>query len=202
MDASLTTLIPANAYRRVRWRNDAGWTREIIAAPDDDAISDLPWRWRMSIAEIERDGAFSTFPGVERECMLLRGDGLRLRFGAGATRMLSPPFGRLRFEGERDVDANLVDGRVEVLNLMWKRDRMDAATWHRPLVGSMLVFVDPGSCWLVHVLAGEADLGGRDGGITLSTGDTACLHAGDTRARHVLQGGGELWLARLSAPEC
>ena len=42
-------LIPANEYRRERWKNGLGWTREIVRMPDSDA-----WDWRLSIAEIER----------------------------------------------------------------------------------------------------------------------------------------------------
>src|SRR5690606_4394683 len=42
--------IAANEYRRVRWRNGLGWTREIARMPHGDAFD-----WRLSIAEIERD---------------------------------------------------------------------------------------------------------------------------------------------------
>ena len=50
-------------YRRERWRNGLGWTREILRLPaqGDD------WALRLSVAEIEQDAAFSAFPGVERE---------------------------------------------------------------------------------------------------------------------------------------
>ena len=65
-------VIPANEYRRVRWKNGLGWTREIVRVPDND-----DWDWRLSIAEIERDAAFSSFPGIDRELVLLRGNGLR-----------------------------------------------------------------------------------------------------------------------------
>ena len=35
-------VIPANEYRRVRWRNQLGWTREIVKVPDGD-----DWGWRL-----------------------------------------------------------------------------------------------------------------------------------------------------------
>ena len=31
-----------------------------------------------------------------------------------------------------------------------------AELWHRPLVGAMVVFVDPGSTWVLHLLGGRA----------------------------------------------
>ena len=58
--------LPAHEYRRERWRNGHGWTREVLRMPE--AAED--WDWRLSIAEIERDAPFSAFPGVERELVL------------------------------------------------------------------------------------------------------------------------------------
>jgi environmental stress-induced protein Ves len=63
--------LPANEYRRERWRNQLGWTREIYRQPQDDA----DWSWRASIAEVDRDAPFSAFPGCDRELVLLAGDG-------------------------------------------------------------------------------------------------------------------------------
>lgn len=199
MPAPPVTLLPSNTYRRVRWRNGAGWTREIMSWPSDGAV-DAPtsWLWRISIAEVEADGPFSSFPGVERECLLLRGEGLQLQIDTVGDRTLLPPFGRQRFGGDLATAATRIDGRVEVFNLMWRRDHIQAASWHRPLVGSMVVFVDPGSYWLLHVLAGSAHLGEGDARRTLSAGDTALLGAADVRARHALEGGGELFLVRLA----
>ena len=80
-------VIPANEYVRMRWRNGAGWTRAILQAgrTGADTGTDAPdWDWRLSIAEIEQPGPFSRFPGVERELVLLQGDGLALHFDGNA----------------------------------------------------------------------------------------------------------------------
>jgi len=185
-------VIPANEYRRERWRNGAGWTREICRAPGRD-----DWDWRLSIAEIEQDAPFSTFSGVDRELVLLSGNGLRLRFDDGATHQLDPPHGRLRFSGERSVTGELLDGRTEDFNLMWRRDAVATRLWHRPLVGPMVIFVDPGSTWVVHLLAGDAHFAADAGLPPLAMADTALLGPGDARRRHVLEGGGEALLIRI-----
>ena len=73
-------VIPANEYRRERWRNGLGWTREIHAAASRAAASPAAadpaagdsWEWRLSIAEIEHDAPFSSFPGVDRELVLAK----------------------------------------------------------------------------------------------------------------------------------
>ena len=133
-------VIPANEYRRVRWKNGTGWTREIVRMPDSE-----DWSWRLSIAEIEQDGPFSVFPGIDRELVLIRGNGLRLRFGDGEVHELQPPHERIRFAGERVVDGELLQGPTHDFNLMWRRDTIAAELLHRPLVGPMLFFTEPGT---------------------------------------------------------
>ncbi len=190
---SALRIITSNACRRERWRNGAGWTRAIHAEPDtpDD------WAWRLSVAEIEADGPYSRFDGIEREQVLLSGDGLRLDFADGASHMLLPPHQSLRFAGERVVSATRIDGRVEVFNLMWRRDAVGVQLWRRPLVGAMVLFVDPGITWAVHLLGGHARFGGA-ATAALAAGDTALLGSDGRRTRHVIEGGGEALLARIT----
>lgn len=230
-------VIPACEYRRERWRNQLGWTREIatghvdpelVVVPGTGAAADVDsasargsdhigrqagnhpssskamapgagtdWDWRLSIAEIEQDADFSGFPGVERELVLLSGNGLRLQFDGGQTQTLLPPHGRARFSGESRVRGELVDGRTTDFNLMWRRDRVDAELWHRPLVGPMVIFAAPHACWAVHLFAGQARFADASGLPPMEAGDTAILAGGAARVRHVLDGGGEALVIRL-----
>ena len=192
--AAFARHLPANEYRRLRWRNGLGWTREIHAG---SLAAREGWDWRLSIAEIEADGAYSAFPGLEREQVLLSGDGLALDFGDGQERVLAPPHGRQRFGGDAVVQARLRGSRVEVFNLMWHPGRVAPRLWHRPLVGSMLLFVDPGSTWAVHVMAGQATVGSDHAIPLLEMGDSALLATGDERRRYVIEGAGELLLVRV-----
>jgi hypothetical protein len=192
MDRS--TVIAANEYRRERWKNGRGWTREIVRAPADG-----PWNWRLSIAEIEQDAPFSEFPGIDRELVLLQGNGLRLRFADGEIHTLHPPHQRLRFAGERAVSGELVDGLTHDFNLMWRRDAIDAELLYRPLVGPMLFFADPDTTWAVHLIAGQATFDRTSGLPPLWQGDTALLVACEGRTRYALEGGGELLAIKLTS---
>ena len=187
-------VLAANEYRRERWRNQLGWTREILRSP---VTGD--WDWRMSIAEIEQDAEFSAFPGVERELVLLSGNGLRLRFDDGQSEELQPPHDRLRFAGERAVRGELIDGPTHDFNLMWRRDHVQAQLWHRPLVGPMVIFAEPGATWAVHLVSGHARFADDSGLPQLQAGDTAVFVAGRQRLRHVLDGGGEALLIRITS---
>ena len=190
-------VLRASAYARMRWKNGTGWTSEILKVHASDERDTNDWLWRLSIAEIDQDAPFSAFPGVERELVLLSGNGLRLRFDDGDTHELLPPHDKLRFAGERTAFGELVDGPTRDFNLMWKRDAVDAQLWHRPLVGTMVLFVEPGETWAVHALAGQARFADDSGLGEVNLGDTAILVAGNARRRYVLDGGGELLLIRI-----
>lgn len=184
-------VIAAADYRRERWRNGLGWTREILCLPGDG-----DWSLRLSIAEIERDAAFSAFPGVERELVLLQGNGVRLRFEDGRVETLLPPYQRARFPGEALVAGELIDGVTHDFNVMWRRDALQVDVLHRPLAGRMVFFTELGVAWAIHLLAGQArfDAGSGLGG--MAAGDTAWLGAG-TREGHGVDGAGELLAVRI-----
>lgn len=181
-------LLPATSHRRERWRNGGGWTREILREP-----SQGDWQWRASVAEVGRDGPFSAFPGCDREIVLLAGQGMTLVFDDGRTHALVPPHGRLRFPGEHAPHARLVEGPTVDFNLIWRRDAVAATLLHRPIVGSMLFFGEPGVTWLLYVMAGQV----RTPAGVLEMGDAAriAIAAGE---RRVIEGGGELLLAKLA----
>lgn len=187
--------IPANEYRRVRWKNGLGWTREILRWPEDRD----DWDWRLSIAEVDQAGPFSAFEGCERELVLLSGQGMRLQFEDGERVELSPPHGRHRFSGERALSAELLDGPTQDYNLIWRRDRIDAQLLHRPLVGPMVFFAEAGVRWAVYVLSGHARVKDHPNIPRLELGDTAVIETGHGEAhRLILDGAGELLLVRLA----
>ena len=122
---------------------------------------------------------------------------MRLRFDDGSVHDLLPPHDRLQFAGERVAFGELIDGATRDFNLMWKRDCCSAQLWHRPLVGTMVMFVAAGETWVVHVLAGQLRFADDSGLGSMQMGDTAILVANGIRTRHVLDGGGELLLIRV-----
>jgi environmental stress-induced protein Ves len=180
----------------VRWKNNLGWTHEIARGQADPATGD-DWDWRLSIAEIEQSAAFSSFPGIERELVLLHGNGVCLRFDDGEVCELLAPFSHCRFAGERALTGELIDGPTRDFNLMWRRDVIHAELLHRPLAGSMLFFTEPGMTWAIHLLAGQAMFGAESKLPPMLAGDTAMLCHEPNRRRHVIDGGGELLVMKL-----
>lgn len=95
-----------------RWRNGGGTTRELLAMPTPEA-----WRLRISVAEIERDGPFSAFPGVSRCFAVLHGAGVKLQID-GETHLVESERAPVQFDGGAAVGCSLVDGATQDLNLM------------------------------------------------------------------------------------
>jgi environmental stress-induced protein Ves len=110
--------LPRADYRRMRWKNGAGWTTEIAQAPADDG----GFVWRVSIAEVDADGDFSAFPGVDRSLLVLAGEGMALGFDDRAPALLRPLGEALAFPGEAAVRARLLGGPTRDFNVMTRRD--------------------------------------------------------------------------------
>ena len=186
-------IIRRHEYRRMPWSNGAGWTSEILREPATD-----DWRWRLSIAEVDVVAPFSSLPGVDRELVLLTGNGLHLQFDDGQVSELLPPHDGLRFAGERKLVGAPIDGPSSDFNLMWKRDAHDAKLWRRPLAGTVVLFVEPGETWVVHLLAGQGRFADDTGLGAIAAGDTAILRCnGEMRGRFAIDASGEALVARL-----
>lgn len=197
--------IPANEYRRVRWRNGQGWTREIATGRMSPATEAGPagvsagWDWRLSIAEIEQDGPFSEFAGCDRVLVLLSGNGMRLDFPDGVRVDLDPPHGRVAFAGELGARCALADGPTTDFNVIVRRERCAMQVFHRPLVGSMVFFAEAGVLWAIHLMAGRATVKSGDATVALEAGDTALIDnvEGGASLRSILDGGGDALLVRI-----
>jgi len=187
-------LIPANEYQRTRWKNGLGWTREITRYPSQDD----PWSWRLSIAEVDKDGPFSAFENVDRELILLSGEGMRLNFADDESVTLNPPHDKHRFAGERELSAELISGPTQDFNVMWQRDHFDVQVLHRPLVGPMVFFSEKNVTWAIYMLSGQAQFKDQAHLMRLQQGDTALLFPDEISGRLILDGGGEALLIKLT----
>lgn len=188
------THLPAFEYRRMRWKNGLGWTREILRVPEGGGTD--AFDWRLSIAEIDHDCVFSTYPGYQRSLVLLEGQGMMLDFADGRQKLLEPPHGRADFSGDDELNCRLIDGPTRDFNLIWHPQRVAAELHHRPIVGTMVFFASNDFEWLVFQLSGWAEIKDSDQESRLSPGD--CLRiAASASTRVLLEGAGELLVVRI-----
>lgn len=114
------------------WRNGGGSTRELLAWP-----TPAEWQVRISVAQIDRDGPFSQYPGVERWFAVVSGDDVMLRF-PGETTVVSETGDPLHFDGASAPDCTLLGRGTQDLNLMVRtvtaqgamRRLLPAESWH------------------------------------------------------------------------
>ena len=140
------------------WRNGGGQTRELLRRPAAGTADANDWALRISVADIDRDGDFSAFPGVQRWFAVLEGAGVVLRLPAGDQRLVpgSPP---LQFDGAQAPGCRLIDGPTRDLNLMVQRGRgtmravQPGVEWDEPFEARGL-FTCSGGLW--HPREGEA----------------------------------------------
>ncbi|WP_406054457.1 HutD family protein [Streptomyces sp. NBC_01077] len=105
-----------------RWRNGGGATREIASRPTGAE----EFGWRASVADIDGDGPFSAFAGVDRTLTLLAGNGVRLTCPGAFERLLARAGEPFSFSGDLALSAELPGGACRVLNIMVRRGRWTA----------------------------------------------------------------------------
>lgn len=94
------------------WRNGGGATRELLAWP-----SAADWQVRISLADIDRDGEFSQFIGVQRWFGVVTGSGVVLDFDCRQV-VQTNSSDALQFDGALGPHCRLLSGATRDMNLM------------------------------------------------------------------------------------
>lgn len=114
---SVTQIIRAGDCPEVAWKNGGGTTREIAVFPPGASMDDF--LWRLSMARVEKAGAFSTFAGIDRVLAVL--DGVLHLSGPAPDVRLDGASAPYAFDGAAAVTGEPVDGPVLDLNAMGRR---------------------------------------------------------------------------------
>lgn len=102
------TVVRSNDVSPQPWANGGGVTRELLSAEDG--------AWRVSLADIDRDGPFSTFPGRQRLLTVVEGTVLAL--GVDGVEHVVEPRRPFAFAGDSEVAAHVPEGPVRALNVI------------------------------------------------------------------------------------
>lgn len=164
-------LYKAADYRRMPWRNGAGTTQEVACNPGGSAAA---FDWRLSLADVGQDGAFSSYSGYQRIITVLEGQGMELTVDGRRHAPLAPREA-YAFSGDAQVDCRLTGGPIRDFNLMYAPARYQAR----------LQWVSGCSEWVFHSSARSVLVLNAGGALSLSVGDAQyqaparydCLHA-------------------------
>lgn len=179
--------LPAADRVDVPWRNGAGRSTEVIVRPDGCAGDGFDWR--VSIATVDGDTAFSRYPGVDRWLMPISPEGLDLVDDGRLVQL--GQFAVHAFVGESEVASTNVTGPTLDLNLMVRRG----------LGAGSLRSVEVSGRWVAEAAAEEVvvvvlDGSLRSGTLQLEPQDALLIGNG---GRATLQGAGRIAVARVVA---
>ena len=171
----MTVLIPFAGLSPVPWKNGGGSTTEIAIGPPDAGFEDFDWR--VSLATIEKDGAFSLFPGVDRTLALVEGHGMTLDID-GDPVMVTEAGPVVAFDGSSVVQAKLSRGGSTDFNAMTRSERCYHTFGRRRLSGDS-TFVARADVTILFLAEGDAlELRNEKERIGLVRFDAVVLEAG------------------------
>lgn len=166
-------ILRAADYRRMAWKNGKGETVEIAVYPPQASVNDFDWR--ISMAAVVEDGAFSVFEGIDRTLSVLSGEGIVLSVEGEADvtlRQETPPHA---FAADAATSARLLSDAITDLNVMTRRGRFT----HRVSLKTSLDNVAPASDASVTLILTLGECRLRADGTELGALDAIILEKGD-----------------------
>jgi environmental stress-induced protein Ves len=122
-------------HKAMPWANGLGTSYEILKR-EWPGNEQHPWLYRIAMAPVKTDGPFSSLPGVDRQLCVLKGAGFQLTIDGHIESALNGAV--VRFRGDSDTSAELIEGESWDLGLMVRRgagppdsfDVESARMWH------------------------------------------------------------------------
>lgn len=145
-------IIPPEQFVTMPWKNGGGITHEIAKLEHDGNVA-----WRFSIADVDSDGPFSSFPGLSRILTVLEGEGLQLAGPDKSNMLTALPFAPVAFPGNMPIQGIRIGGKVRDFNVMYDPLRYTADVTVRDGAEALSVMTE-------HMLAVMMTAGGRVNG--------------------------------------
>jgi uncharacterized protein len=150
------------------WKNGGGTTRDILVSPPGASLDEFDWR--ISLAQVDRDGPFSRFDNVDRTLVLLSGAMTLHEPDRRIDLVRGEP---VEFPGERAIDASLNGGATIDFNVMTRRGRANHSVRREIFSTRARVEATHGSTLALFALEDGLGIEGE----TLKAYDTAVIAA-------------------------
>ena len=152
-------------YQTMPWKNGLGTTREICSKRLGSRMA-----WRLSLAQVDADGAFSEFAGMERILTVVQGQGMRLV--SPDQEYQARPFQPVAFSGGTQITGYCDSTPIENFNLIFDPALIDAQVRIADCSGPVDLAGRSVATTIIHVLQGQIVV--ADGSVLLAE-DTCVL---------------------------
>ncbi len=161
-------------YKSMPWKNGLGTTMELAVSPHATAVKGSPFLWRISIANVSEDGAFSHFPNIDRNLTMLQGNGMVLEVDGQGDLRLEAPLQSVAFSGEAEVTARLHDGPITDFNVMVDRRFAQARVEVFTLEDEVSLILSATDIYFLHVPERSTAivLSGDQGDVQIESGES------------------------------
>lgn len=119
----MNTVISKKNFKTIPWKNGKGQTIE-LAINEGGTLDDFDWR--LSIATVAEDGLFSEFSGIERNLVLIEGNGLTLTHDIIHSDRLVNLLDFATFDGGSKTHAEIINGAIKDFNIMTNKNTCKA----------------------------------------------------------------------------
>lgn len=116
-------IIPPKQFKKTLWKNGKGETTE-LAINDGGTLESFDWR--LSMANVVEDGAFSYFSGHSRNLILIAGDGMHLQHDQSRVDKLDSLLSFATFDGGCHTIATLTSGPIVDINVISNANKYHA----------------------------------------------------------------------------
>jgi hypothetical protein len=174
---SAYTIYQAAAMPVSQWAG--GSTRQLAISPAAATVAAQDFQWRFSSATVSQSGPFTAFPNHQRLLALRQGAGFVLQVDA-QQQVVHSTSQVMRFAGQANSQAQLIDGAVVDINLMF-RQGLQAQLWSQPCTADFATLQHglPKTATLLiyaDTIALEIDLELQQPPIQLEQGNVLQLH--------------------------
>ena len=178
-------LVQPSEHRVMPWKNGFGTTTEIAIDPPDADVGGR-FRWRLSIADIQRSGPFSAFPGYQRTIKVISGHGMDLAVADRPARRLERLFDPFVFSGDSAAECRLLDGPIRDFNLMVERSSLRSHLEVLHLETTPCLLAPASDSRIIHCFDGGVELAMGAGGPfgTLESNCTAIIGPAGSAGDH------------------
>jgi environmental stress-induced protein Ves len=108
-------IISPKEFKTIPWKNGQGETTE-LAINDNGTLEQFDWR--LSIASVIKEGAFSNFNGYYRNLVLIEGEGICLKHDDDKIDNLKKRLDIARFSGGCKTYGSLTNGAIKDFNII------------------------------------------------------------------------------------